>query len=576
MDCAASSEEQLLDWITAIDLILADNHSKPSTVQPMIPMSQDPVTMKKSTSSLNMKEKKSILRSNTSKESKRKEEEDEVPVKSVLKSQSDLNRADTQKQRYGSWGENSAYSDYSNYPYMPQQPRMQLYDMYGYPVPQMYYYDYQMNPMNPMNPYYPQDMDPRYQLPFDPRMDPRLQVDPRMQDPRFADRMDPRTQGDSRLQQDPRMDPRMDPRIQQDHRLPVDPRLQMERLQIDPRLQIDRADPRFQSEQRDPRDPRYHESTDPRYMSLTNQKVTEQQRYSSLPSYRPQDYRQPQPYYQNQPTSPVDPYNRPYYQERASQERLNQRGSYLDMRQQQSVQTMPPIIQQGRRPSDDDSQIFEGQKDRAVQNANVRRSQSTRQPINPPPSHMNTIQQEQLERIQKIVSNPPLNKVASTSASNLKKSNSVKKSIDQRPKSISFQDDDTKKTPPRKQEDKKKKEKQLQRISSNEDNGSVPSLDRKSKSRLSIEVEVEDKRLDKNELATISASIEIDPNDGRIKQSQMINPEISLAQYEGGIEPEILDASNASLNEIRPKSARFDSPLEDDKFRLKSKRTTLQ
>eukprot|EP00835_Amoeboradix_gromovi_P005403 NODE_504_length_7539_cov_0.176613.p1 type:complete len:680 gc:universal NODE_504_length_7539_cov_0.176613:1162-3201(+) len=80
---------------------------------------------------------------------------------------------------------------------------------------------------------------------------------------------------------------------------------------------------------------------------------------------------------------------------------------------------------------------------------------------------------------------------------------------------------------------------------------SETSNNEKSKVKSGLAVEIDQAELEKHELAksssqnlsTISASIDIDPHDGKIKKSQMINPEISHAFFDGGIEPEILDAS---------------------------------
>ena len=763
LDLAASSEEQLLDWITAIDLILADNHAKgtqatfgsrkPSdTIQPTIPITAGIVApIKKSIGSLNgldkkekekeVEKKKGILRSNTTKETKKKKEEKQEISPQLMKSLGDLNKSTPEKlpidsasprkesnddsrlrivpvensrQRYSTWNENSNIPDYqsqnqsqSEYGgYTPGPPRMQLYDMYGHPVPQMYYQDYsQPLPeehyrMRNVRYDYPPEMDPR----FDPRY--RVDLDPRfpyLEDPRFASN-DPRF-----------MSMQSDPRYSKDAK-PVDIRY-MGQFPV-------RREPY-------PTDgpPRVYPQEQPLRSGYSSQEPLPR-RDVFLPQdsiARREGYPIPDPYYRQNPYTRRGPEGYPeiYYaprdiygyplpidrqqplENRTSAERISlqqqqqrsSRGSLYELAQRRDIipfQTQEEEVRPKgpfRRQSEisDDSQVFEGQKERGVgPKVAVRRSQSVRQPAETE-SRLNSTQQEQLERIQKIASgkdkedlkekrDPIKSRIKSEEISKLTnsvgnlKNNSpdriefksqnpkpVKKSVkndfpidklSERPKSISFADSSPseeyeKKTItalPRKavepqtetrrpkssspnvsirktkgsseeelknmvsqpsesiirgkSKDDKSAKKQRSEETLNFNNSGVEKQEKsKKKSRLSAEIDPniskdttdsmkiketeavpeEEIQSSSKALSTISASIDIDPNDGRIKQSQMINPEISHAFYEGGIEPEILDASQdfsvtKTLSRRSLEKNQNDTP---EPVRLKNKRPTV-
>ena len=730
LELAASSEEQLLDWITAIDLILADNHARgqqnvinnrksTDIALPLIPISTmvaAPIpTMKKSNSNELKQEKsekkKGILRSNTSSKETKKKKPETSPSEQVMKSMGELskglerpkpeipntrselddeNRARNQSsevpnKRYSNWGDNSSnyqdyQSDYGAYP--PIQPRMQLYDMYGHPVPQMFYHDYQMPPeeyyrMRNMRYDYPAEMDPRFS---DPRY--RMDFDPRyppfMEDPRNIStppREDPRYSGERFPSNDPRyISMQNDPRFAKDAKIVPDPR--------DPRFQ--QTPPRQGYPVDMPRDPRYPlqdplaQQRDPRYPPLDAQQ--REPRFVNPdplaqprdPRYPPQDPYRQAPYYRRGPDGYPELYapppaavygrdmygypvaDRPLPSDRNSMDKLAQRSSYYELNQRRDV--VPEMIHQApvsnanRRQSEtsDDSQVFEGQKERvAPPRSVVRRSQSVRQT---PDSQMTIEQQQHLERIQKIASGKVPNELVpkerkdprkeklksepnpkSTSVGNLKQQPTDRvdkiefkkpapRELGDRPKSISFADSTPseeyeRKKPQRKTSAEqqpsptssmrkpktsleemrnlepkktnkpndfpqplirgKSKEEKVPKVDTAPLSTSLSAIDRTSnnpkKSRLSSEIEPvlkspkgetplelglksvddDDELLSSSKaLSTISASIDISPQDGKIKQSQMINPEISNAFYEGGIEPEILDVSMQDLTQF--------------------------
>eukprot|EP00834_Sanchytrium_tribonematis_P001163 NODE_26_length_40862_cov_0.679513.p7 type:complete len:696 gc:universal NODE_26_length_40862_cov_0.679513:31006-28919(-) len=499
------------------------------------------------------------------------------------------------------------------------------------------------------------------ELSRDPRFANLPQARPYPQDPRYSSFVPPGN--DPRALRDPYSpsEPRTDPRVAREFQIGDprnDPRYQ------DPRNREDgRTDTRIVREQFGPNDPRNREPqfplNDPRF--ARDQYGSADPRNNFYDSYRRDPYsgghfRENYEHPQFDAYKKADPYYSSYVQaERTSSERLNNaRSSYYEINPRR--ETIPPPIEieqkqynypRKQSETSDDSQVFEGQKDRVANKGSVRRSQSVKQPQAGDKQSLSIQQQEQLERIQKIAfSKEETAKLEKDvrkdkeqpqhgSAHNLKftdtkekfadlklepknstgKSNKLKlDNLNDRPKSISFADSsvsdesdikkssvkkaaenyEMKKSPSKGDTSKKSKpfpdeikkdEKKIPKLESSESasklrpkdkikdenhaSTSLNSIDKQlqdkvspKKSRLSTEIEPEKidkelasiKRLSEvlddpdmisgsRALSTISASIDIDPNDGRIKQSQMINPEISVAFFEKGIEPEILDAS---------------------------------